>query len=74
MIAYHIGEIKSTEDCKALQKDLDTLQEWERKWKMEFHPKKCQLITITKKRKPIKSEYVIHNERLSETKSAKYLR
>ena len=40
---------------------------------MEFHPKKCQLITITKKRKPIKSEYKIHNERLSETKSAKYL-
>ena len=66
-------EIKSTEDCKALQKDLDTLQEWERKWKMEFHPKKCQPITITKKRKPIKSEYKIHNERLSETKSAKYL-
>ena len=25
-------EIKSTEDCKALQKDLNTLQEWERRW------------------------------------------
>ena len=43
-------EIKDTNDCKILQNDLETLQKWEKKWKMEFHPEKCQLLRITKKK------------------------
>ena len=40
---------------------------------MEFHPQKCQVITITKKIRPIVNKYTIHNEELLETKCAKYL-
>ena len=29
--------ITSAQDCTRLQMDLDMLQEWERKWLMEFH-------------------------------------
>ena len=35
--------IKDTADCKALQQDLATLESWERKWVMEFHPQKCMV-------------------------------
>ena len=45
--------IKSSADCEILQNDLKTLQLWEKKWKMEFHPGKCQLLTITNTIKPI---------------------
>ena len=33
-------QIRSTEDCEILQNGLNTLQNWEKKWKMEFHPQK----------------------------------
>ena len=65
--------IKNPSDTAILQKDLDTLQLWEKKWKMEFHPGKCQLLRITKKIKPIIATYNIHETPLSETDSAKYL-
>ena len=65
--------IKSAKDAEILQKDLLTLQLWEKKWKMEFHPGKCQLLKITNKIKPINTVYKIHNIPISETDSAKYL-
>ena len=37
-------------DAKTLQKDLDTMQQWEAEWLMEFNPNKCEVITITNKR------------------------
>ena len=65
--------IKTDEDSAILQNDLNQLQEWEKTWKMEFHPHKCQLIRITNKVKPISNNYAIHNITLQETASAKYL-
>ena len=66
-------QINSPKDCETLQKDLDILQNWESKFKMEFHPEKCNLLQITNKRKPIDFIYKIHNTPLSKTDSAKYL-
>ena len=40
---------------------------------MEFHPDKCQVLTITNKISPIHSNYFIHSTKLSSTASAKYL-
>ena len=66
--------INNTEDTKILQKDLNTLQNWEKKWKMEFHPDKCQLLRITNKTKNyISADYFIHDKKLDLTNSAKYL-
>ena len=40
---------------------------------MEFHPDKCQVLRITNKTKPIQVNYNIHDVRLSQVESAKYL-
>ena len=66
-------EVKSPTDADILQKDLNALQEWERDWRMEFHPKKCQVISITNKRKPLHMNYTIHGESLERTTKACYL-
>ena len=40
---------------------------------MKFHPDKCQVLRITNKKKPIQTDYTIHNSLLSPVNSAKYL-
>ncbi len=40
---------------------------------MEFHPRKCQVLKITRKHNPIKPNYHQHNQTLETTRSAKYL-
>ena len=39
--------ITSNKDCLTLQKDLDKLGTWENKWKMAFHPDKCNVLSIS---------------------------
>ena len=43
--------VKSENDTKLLQQDLDTLARWESDWQMEFHPDKCNILS-NKKQKP----------------------
>ena len=66
-------DIKTTEDDRKLQDDLEQLQKWERDWLMEFHPKKCQVTNITSKRNIISHKYNIHGHTLEVVDSAKYL-
>jgi len=40
---------------------------------MEFNPSKCEAITFTKKAKPVKGDYKLHNQVLTSVTSAKYL-
>jgi hypothetical protein len=65
--------IKSTKDCEALQKDLDTLERWENEWQMEFHPDKCNVIRITRAKKPIIHNYHLRGHQLEAVPDAKYL-
>ena len=65
--------IRSAKDCEILQKDLNTLQQWEKLWKMEFHPGKCYLLQISNKKNPVNFVYNIHNTALTKVDSAKYL-
>ena len=55
--------ITSDTDAEYLQEDLDKLAEWEGKWKMAFHPDKCNVLTITRKRKIVR-EYHLHGDTL----------
>ena len=42
-------ELKEIEDTVKLQKDIDRLGSWARKWNMRFQPVKCNMIQLTKK-------------------------
>ena len=53
--------IETPSDSATLPKDLDIIHTWEKQWKNKFHPGKCQLLRITNKIEPIKSNYFIHN-------------
>ena len=67
-------EIKDTEDTLKLQKDIDQLGCWARKWGMRFQPVKCNMIQITRKRiKKIHASYTLEGTVLENVESIKYL-
>ena len=65
--------VQGQADSKKLQNDLDILQEWEREWDMEFNPSKCQVVHITRSRRPINTSYSMHGQVLDSVDSARYL-
>ena len=66
--------VSSLEDANTLKTDLDTLQEWERTWDMEFNPGKCQVLHVTRSMQPLQSNYTLHGQVLESVDSAKYLK
>jgi hypothetical protein len=65
--------IKSVGDITILQQDLSALESWERDWQMTFHPEKCTTIHITKKKRPVKVDYLLHGHTLENVPGGKYL-
>ena len=66
--------IKSNEDARRLQQDIDAMQDQESKCQMNFHPEKCQVIRIwTNKRLQRDITYTLHGNILEADESAKYL-
>jgi len=58
--------IKSTIDVQHLQEDLDKLAIWEGKWKMAFHPDKCNVLSLARNKYPIKfTLYTLHSSHTS---------
>ena len=43
-------EIKNEEDTLKLQRDIDRLGSWARKWGMRFQPVKCNMMQLANKR------------------------
>ena len=62
-------------DAAALQCDLDLLASWEQTWQMEFHPDKCQVLRVSRKRKEnvIAASYTLHGHTLKVVDHVKYL-
>ncbi|KAI8516361.1 hypothetical protein Bbelb_049420 [Branchiostoma belcheri] len=52
--------IKTTHDQVRLQEDLDKLAEWEGRWKMSFHPPKCSIDHMTRRKKTLERAYELH--------------
>lgn len=65
--------VKGDEDAATLQRDLDSLARWESKWQMEFHPDKCQVLTISRKKNTINHPYHLNGHSLTHVEKAKYL-
>ena len=53
--------IKSQHDCNKLQQDLDSAVRWESDRLMAFHPDKCSVLSVTKKKQHIQHNYILHN-------------
>ena len=67
-------EIKDEEDTVKLQRDIDRLGFWARKWGMKFQPVKCNMMQLTRKRiKKIHASYTFEGTVLENVESIKYL-
>ncbi len=62
--------VAQQQDASILQQDLE---KWEKKWGMEFHPGKCQVLIFTRRRVPVYFEYKLHGLVLENVRIAKYL-
>ena len=57
-----------------LQKNIDPLGSWARKWGMRFQPVKCNTMQLTRKRiKKIHASYTLEGTDLENVESIKYL-
>ena len=52
--------VRSEKDARCFQRELDILTEWGKTWMMEFHPDKCEVVSITCKRAPIHHPYKLN--------------
>ena len=67
-------EIKDKEDIITLQRDIDRLGSWARKWGMRFQPVKCNTMQLTRKRiEKIHASYILEETDLENVESIKYL-
>ena len=73
MIVYFIEKLKIIEDQIDMQRDLDALMDWGSTWGMKFNAKKCNIMRVSRSRKPLQHFYSLCNEILQEVSDAKYL-
>ena len=59
------------EDTMKLQRDIDRLGSWARKWGMRFQPVKCNMMQLIRKRIP--ASYTLAGTDLENVESIKYL-
>ena len=65
--------IRTDVDHQILQNDLDKLADWEKRWGMDFHPKKCSVLRVTRSRSPKLNDYMLKGITLQLDKTTKYL-
>ena len=67
--------IQSPIDCQILQDDLNSLAQWETDWQMKFNVAKCHSMRVTQHlpENQIQFEYSLHQQKLEQVHSAKYL-
>jgi hypothetical protein len=65
--------VSNDQDAATLQNDLNQLGKWEEDWQMEFHPGKCQVLSISRSRNIKQHQYTLHGHVLEHVKEAKYL-
>ena len=67
-------EIKDKEDTLKLQRDIDRLGNWARKWGMRFQPVKCNMMQLTRKHlNKVQASYTLEGTALENVENIKYL-
>ena len=65
--------INTKTDQLQLQEDLANLEKWEKTWQVSFNADKCFTLHITRKRKIVEYNYMLHDHKLEVTTDSKYL-
>ena len=73
MIVYFIEKLKNNQDQIDMQRDLDALMDWGSTWGMKFNAKKCNIMRVSRSRKPLQHFYSLDSEILREVSDVKYL-
>ena len=63
----------SASDATSLQKDLNHLPAWEKKWQMEFYPQKSSVLRITRNKSIKDFQYHLHVHIFKLETNSKYL-
>ena len=66
-------EIKNNQDQIDMQRNLDALMDCGSTWGMKFDTKKCNIMRVSRSRKPLQHFYSLGSEILQEVSDAKYL-
>ena len=62
-------EINTLNDCQDLQKDINTLCNWESKWQMKFNIDKCYIVQVTHKGNALLMTYNMNGRPIEVTAS-----
>ncbi len=54
--------IESPTDALVLKTETTNVEKWAQSWKLEFNARKCNVLSITRKRQPLVAEYSINGE------------
>ena len=65
--------IENHQDCVTLQMDLNKLALWGSTWGMQYHPQKCNSLSITRSHQPHAFNYTLKGHVLESVNTAKYL-
>ncbi|XP_072182159.1 uncharacterized protein [Diadema setosum] len=65
--------VTTTEDCIALQKDLDMLHSWATKWQMKFNTSKCHLMRVSHRQNIINHMYHLGEDVIESVNKYPYL-
>ena len=66
--------VASPDDQAHLQRNLNQLAAWEKRWDMVFHPGKCTTLPVTRSRKSLpQPQYQLHGHTLDTVSNVKYL-
>lgn len=63
--------IENEEDKAILQKDLQSMEEWSKRWLLQVHPQKCKHMRIGTMDKEESTSYTINNQELIQTNKEK---
>ena len=65
--------VKSSADTSLLQAEVLNVATWARSWRLKFNPKKCKVLIITRKRRPLLTDYSLDGHVLDHVPSEKDL-
>ena len=65
--------VRTEEDCHKLQADLNSLEQWAKKWNIIFNPAKCEFLRVSNKSYNVLMHYCIQGKEVKHATSSKYL-